>query len=421
MLQYDTGGYLVRWYEGSLVPSRSTVFGLYLDILAYPDFWPVLLVQTALTVWILALVLRVFDLDEHPIALPAAAGALAILTTLPWLTSILLTDIFAGLAVLASYLLVFENDALALWERRGLVILVAFAVATHSATLAVVVALLGAAALARRYLAIGSTAGIFRGTAAVAAGAAMLLGANYLVARQFSWTPGGVALSFGRMLEDGIVSRYLADHCPASRLKLCDYRSKLPETANMFFWGEDDSPFDELGGFSGLADEMNEIVLGSLRAYPVWQVEAAVVASGRQLMRFATGEGVGSNIGHTQWAIERYAPSAARDMHAARQQRGEIDFVVINRIHAPVAFASMLLLLIVTLQARWQHEAFAGFTRLGATVMLALLANAVVCGVLSNPHDRYGARLIWIAPFAVLLLLSRLMLKFKRTRRIASA
>ena len=30
LLQYDTGGYLARWYEGYLVPSRSTVFGLYL-------------------------------------------------------------------------------------------------------------------------------------------------------------------------------------------------------------------------------------------------------------------------------------------------------------------------------------------------------------------------------------------------------
>ena len=32
----------------------------------------------------------------------------------------------------------------------------------------------------------------------------------------------------------------------------------------------------------------------------------------------------------------------------------------------------------------------------------------LVCGVLSNPHDRYGARLIWIAPLVVTLLLCRL-------------
>jgi len=58
LLQYDTGGYLVRWYEGYLVPSRSTVFGLFLNIFAHPDFWPVVVVQAALTVWVLALMLR---------------------------------------------------------------------------------------------------------------------------------------------------------------------------------------------------------------------------------------------------------------------------------------------------------------------------------------------------------------------------
>ena len=49
------------------------------------------------------------------------------LTTLPWLTSILLTDIFAGLAVLAVHLLVFSDGALRRWERHALVALIAFA------------------------------------------------------------------------------------------------------------------------------------------------------------------------------------------------------------------------------------------------------------------------------------------------------
>jgi hypothetical protein len=37
------------------------------------------------------------------------------------------------------------------------------------------------------------------------------------------------------------------------------------------------------------------------------------------------------------------------------------------------------------------------------TAALAILANAVVFGVLSGPHDRYGARMVWIATFIVLL------------------
>ena len=36
-------------------------------------------------------------------------------------------------------------------------------------------------------------------------------------------------------------------------------------------------------------------------------------------------------------------------------------------------------------------------------VALAILANAVVCGALSNPNDRYGARMVWLATLVVLL------------------
>jgi hypothetical protein len=40
---------------------------------------------------------------------------------------------------------------------------------------------------------------------------------------------------------------------------------------------------------------------------------------------------------------------------------------------------------------------------LAATIALALLANGFICGALANPHDRYGARLIWLAPLVLLL------------------
>jgi peptidoglycan/LPS O-acetylase OafA/YrhL len=47
------------------------------------------------------------------------------------------------------------------------------------------------------------------------------------------------------------------------------------------------------------------------------------------------------------------------------------------------------------------------FTLLAATVSLALLGNAFVCGVISGPHDRYGSRLAWIATFVVLIAILR--------------
>ena len=46
-------------------------------------------------------------------------------------------------------------------------------------------------------------------------------------------------------------------------------------------------------------------------------------------------------------------------------------------------------------------------TLLAGTVTLALLGNAFICGVISGPHDRYGARMVWVATFVVLMALTR--------------
>src|SRR5437763_4581946 len=80
LLQYDTGGYLARWYEGYLVPSRSTVYGLFLTLLSWPDFWPVVIVQSALTVWVLTLMLRVLGFGDRPWLVPGITAALCLFT-----------------------------------------------------------------------------------------------------------------------------------------------------------------------------------------------------------------------------------------------------------------------------------------------------------------------------------------------------
>lgn len=412
LLQYDTGGYLARWYEGYLVPSRSTVYGLFLTLLSWADFWPAVIVQSLLTVWVLALTLRALGFGGRPFLLVTVTAVLCLFTTLPWLSGILLTDIFAALAVLAVYLLVSWFDGLTRFERGALFALVAFSVATHSATFAVAMVLVLTAALARAVLPVKGAAslswtGIVRCGAALAFGALLLLSANYVTAGRFTWTPGGIALSFGRMLQDGIVARYLDEHCPDKRLRLCAYRRELPTDADLFFWGGSGTIFNKLGRFEGLGDEMGLIVAESVRAYPAWQVQAAAVATLRQLVRVSTGEGVVNTAWHSYAIIEKFTPRAAPAMHAARQQLGELEFTAINDLQRPLALATMLLLVPLML---WgvRRQSMSDLGRLAATTACALLANALVCGVFANPHDRYGARLAWLAPLVVGLAALRL-------------
>jgi hypothetical protein len=401
LLQSDTGGYLARWYEGYLVPSRSTVFGLYLHFGEDTYFWINLGVQALATMWILQLTLRVFGI-ARPTRLAGVCFALSVTTALPWLASMLLTDIFAGLSVLSLFLLVLQGDRISGIERASLFIFTAFAAATHSATMAVLLGLCCAGWVARPFLRKRiPLRGLAQGTLTILAGAIMLLSANFALSGQLAWTPGGYSIAFARMLQDGIVTQYLRDHCGEQHFKLCPYRNDLPETADDFLWSRE-SVFNRLGRFAGLGEEMGFIATHSLAEYPLWQAEAAMAATARQMLLVGTGENANRPIPHTHGILERYLPKQLKPERAAYQQNHYITFGPINLVHVPVALVSIFLVFAMLVTAIWQRR-LDDFTLLTATIALALLGNAFVCGVISGPHDRYGSRLVWIATFAVLI------------------
>lgn len=418
LLQWDTGGYIARWYEHTLVISRSTVYGLFLNAGSPLAFWPIVVAQSLLTVWVLALTMRAMGLRNRPWLFTAIIAVLSVFTTLPWLTSILLTDIFCVIGVLGLYLLVLHPEVLNRFEQAGLIVLVAFSAATHSATIAVMGGLMILAVplwrLNRKWVTGGRVA---NGCAALALGVVMVFAGNYYIAGKVAWTPGGFSLSFGRMLQDGIVNRYLDDHCPDPYLRLCRYKDELPRDADEFFWG---SPlFDKLGRFAGLGKEMETIALGSLVDYPLLQIESAAHDTAQQLIAVHTGEGVENVVWHTYGIIKDDLPQLVPAMEAARQQERPDGlahvFPMINQLHYPVALALMALLPFVVLLAGFGVMPFA-VGELAAVTIVALLGNAFVCGALSNPHDRYGARIVWLAGIVVALAVVHALQRVRQPR-----
>ncbi len=73
-----------------------------------------------------------------------------------------------------------------------------------------------------------------------------------------------------------------------------------------------------------------------------------------------------------------------------------------NALHVSVALGTILILPVFLLGGRVRRSA----ATLSLFVMIALLGNAVICGVLSNPHDRYQSRLVWLAPLSLIIALA---------------
>ncbi len=116
--------------------------------------------------------------------------------------------------------------------------IVALSAATHSATMGVLWGLVVVAAIV--WLVDSARIQYPRLLHAIAAlllGTLMMVAANALVVGRLTWAPGGYALSFGRMLQDGIVKKYLDEHCPDPSLRLCPYKAQLPDRRRRFLLG----------------------------------------------------------------------------------------------------------------------------------------------------------------------------------------
>jgi hypothetical protein len=402
LIYADTGGYLLRPFTGALELGRSALYGAFLAAAIPLEFWPNVLIQAALAIWIIALTLRTHLDGLRPAIVLTVVLGLAGLTSLPWTVSQLMPDIFVPLAALAFHLLAFRPKQLRTVEIVGLGALAAFAIASHMSILGMGLALLAAYAvmlvpafrfgLPRPRLALAA--------AALCAGIGLALTSNAIIGGQFAFTPGGPDFLFGRLVQDGIVARYLERVCPDPALRLCAYRNELPESADDWMWAPD-SPFSKLGSWQEFTPEAERIIVGTILTDPGAHIVTAVRAALQQLVSVGTGDGVSpDNNWHATWVLSEHAPNAMARFRAAGQQRDLFDFTAINRVQVPIALLASAALPFIVVLWRRRRPAVAA---LALSALLALLANAAICGIFSNPSARYQSRLAPIAALAALV------------------
>ncbi len=215
-----------------------------------------------------------------------------------------------------------------------------------------------------------------------------------------SFTPGGASFFFNRLVEDGIITRYLDKSCPDPALRICVYRADISTGYDDWLW-KNDTPFWKLGGWQGYSDEQRRIILATVVSDPLAHLTTAVRATLVQLVSFKTEVAflAGENS-YTIGTIRDRLPSLYPALMAARQQATPFNVAPLNAIHIPVAGLSILGLVGVLLFRRNLPDRAMAFA---ATVVFALIINAAVCGVFSHAADRYQSRLVPIAPLALII------------------
>ena len=199
--------------------------------------WPVLIAQGAVVAHIIWLTLRVVGASLRPLPFIALTIGLALLTPLSWHTSHVLPDVFAGVLILAVFLLAFGRDRLGRGETVYLFLLSAAAICFHLTNLVIALGLCAVVAALR----IGWRPVRRLARPALVAGPIVLallafFSFSLTLYGRLTLTPNSPPHLMGRLIMDGPGRDYLRAVCPASDLAICKYLEEVPYNYEAFLW-----------------------------------------------------------------------------------------------------------------------------------------------------------------------------------------
>jgi hypothetical protein len=419
----DSGAYLMVAWTRVWTVDRSGFYGLFLKPLSnlpgITQLWIWLALQTAaIGATVLMVIRRAVPTISAPAILITLLG-LAVLTSLPWHAAQLMPDAFTGVCVLTVWLACTRDPAEPgtplLWLAACLTGLMHY---THVALILAT----GAGTLLAQYFLRSASLGALakRGTVCVIVALSILTAhvvANGLFLKRWSTAPVGYAFLFARLHEDGLVQPWLARHCPAGETPLlCRIEPQLPRDSQQLLWRNNAAFLFSVYQSEGrrnphpLPEELRTAALGSIAEQPLWFAKTAVIAGARQFVTFRILDDECPTICRAKssamysWT-EMLRPAVLQPYLNSRQLRGTIGKDVLRGITTPISAAALLLLPVFGFLA-WRRRDGTS-SSLVAAVTLALVANAFVTGALSDIHDRYQSRLVWLAPLTLAILFMR--------------
>ena len=419
-------------------------------LLRLGGLWLVAALQALVSAWVVKVALRALAPATTGLIYIGVIAALAATTSLGFVAAYAMPDIFGGLAILAAAALTAFPDRLGRGERLGLIALVTYAVLAHAEN-----GLNVAAALVLGFLwswrsGMGWRAALGRGApvgVALALGLGLTTGGGMILNAVFGQPVHMAPFAGSRMLADGVAQPYLRRACPASQLAVCDLADSPPVEVEYYLWiypleGPPPARIADpaaytLAQFERLqrrhvtdteaehrqrfVAEQSRLALGGLRTSPVAFVQQAFAATIVQVLNFGIGRDHDS-----AGMIIHAGPSLLRDQMDAILRGGvectrpgsptcgRYDLGWVTPLQYAIVLASVAFLGLWGLR----HPAaprgeLAGFLGL---ILALVLVNAVLCGVISGPYDRYQARVEWLIPLSALFVLVQWSERFALAR-----
>ena len=390
---------------------RSPFYGMLLYAgVADGVFLLSMLLQALMVLVAVGLLLRALRIPVWP-HLVWVGLALCVTSTAPFYCCFLMPDLVAGIAVLACAVLLVAGGNIARAELVSWYLLLSFALLCHDSCLLIVFSMLAlrvAADLIAYLRKRGPAWSNRRGLSVILLALVTAYMGQSLVAYGAGKVAGRPALRLpflsARLIEDGPGSNYLHTHCPQSGFALCAYVDEFPLTDGVFLFGTgpgygvfEIAPYETRRAIS---QEQVRFLLAVVRYDPWGVIKAAARNSLMQLFDFKLSEYFKYKQATNDMFRRTYPLPVTQQIEASAAYRGVI----------PTALYSAIIYIFVVAALGWCAFALRGHepTRSALRSILlwicaGILINAFVCGALSAPTSRNGARVVWLLPLVAIV------------------
>jgi hypothetical protein len=356
--------------------------------------WPVVAFNALLTAYVLWLTVRSILPKKTVVRYLALVLPLSLSTALSWSVAWIMPDILGPALYLSIYLLVFARESLSRNERRIIVLIAWWSVASHITHLllaGIVCTLLALLPVVRRLTALHYVGRVV--TIVIAAAAAQVALHSYLYGKP-SLQGKGPPFLLARVIADGPGRWYLQRRCGDLHFEVCRHVDNLPGDMGDFLWGDDGIWIcSSEQQKERLRDEQARIVMGTLLEYPREQLLISADHFWQQLHTFGL-----SDYEPDPYVLEMadtVVPVSRSRYLQTRQAHETLHEEFFATAQDWTVMTSLVVLGTWFAFARHRSSRLVGLT---AIILTVVIANAAVTGTMSTADDRYQARVIWLVP-----------------------
>jgi hypothetical protein len=416
ILYPDSATYIKSGFLLETPPDRPITYSLFILISSFykVSLFLTAFIQNLILAWLL---LEVFIKCLHRNAMPFFLPVIVILsafTGISWVSNQIFADLFTSFIFLSAFLSITYKEQ----SRKKfylLLFLFLLSVASHLSHLSIselfLLCLLPPALLILPRDAVFKRSLVFgRVILLICIGFAAVLSMGSALSKS------SPVFFTGKLCENGILKKYLEENCPNEHYKLCAYTRELSYPAIDFVWSKEGATA-KMGGWNTVRAEYAEIdsrILHTPKYLKLFVKESAKISLAQCFMN-NIGDGnerIASNENVKETLHRYYGAEETLFIHS-RQFTETISYRGFNTVYNVFTGITYILFSALFLRKILRKE----YDHLWLFCLVALIGiatNNILGASLANAINRFGLRVIWMLPFAAMLLGLEIVISARR-------